>query len=283
MTFLFNFLDLFKLQFVVNAFFAIILLAISSSLSGTYLIHKKMSFLTPGIAHAAFAGVVLAFLVHWNIYVTASVFAFLVVLFIEFVKVKGNLHSDSSIGVVFTFEMALAILFIGMLKQYTPEVYTFLFGNVLTITPAELVAITIMTAIIAVFFIVFYRYIVLIIFDEEMAKFDGINVELFDMIFLFLIALNIIFSLKSVGTILIFAYLLIPPTIAYQQTHNFKKLLWLSILYSIISSVIGFIFSIMFNLPSGATIVITMTVILFIIMIFFNEKKHCKECLTRLD
>lgn len=275
-----NLIDYFSMNFVMNAFLATILLGISSSISGNYLMHKKMSFLTPGIAHAAFAGVVLAFLINQNIYLVAGIFAFLVVIFIEFVKVKGNLHSDSSIGVIFTFEMALAILFIGFMKTYNPQVYTFLFGNVLTISTGELISIAVMSAVMLLSFIIFYRYIVLIIFDEEMAKFDGINVDLFNVLFLLLVSLDIIFSLKAVGTILIFAYLLIPPTIAYQQTHNFKKLIYLSIVYSTISSFIGFLFSLMFNLPSGSTIVITMTVVLFITMLFFNRKKHCDECLN---
>lgn len=278
---MFNFLDIFQFRFMIYAIFATILLGISSSFSGNYLMHKKMSFLSPGIAHAAFAGVALAFLLNVNPYLIAVLFALLVVIFIHFIKEKADIHYDISIGIVFTFEMALAIVFISLMPDYKPELYTFLFGNVLTVTFGDLIGIAIVSALVVSLFVIFYRYFAMIVFDEEIARNEGLNVKLFNNLFLLLIALNIVFSIKAVGTILIFAYILIPPTIAYQMTHDLKKMLLFTIVISIIASVVGFVFSFMFDIPSGSTVVITMTAMLFGAMLFFKKRLQCREKITK--
>ena len=278
---IFNILDIFQFRFMIYAIIATILLSISSSFSGNYLMHRKMSFLSPGIAHAAFAGVALAFLLNVNPYLIAVMFALLVVIFIQFIKEKADIHYDISIGIVFTFEMALAIVFISLMQDYRPELYTFLFGNVLTVTASDLIGIAVVSVLVISLFVLFYRYFAMIIFDEEIARNEGINVRLFNNIFLILIALNIVFSIKAVGTILIFAYLLIPPTIAYQMTHDLKKMILLTMVISIIASIVGFVFSFMFNIPSGSTVVITMTAMLFLAMIFFKKRTVCKEKITK--
>ncbi len=265
-----------NMEFVILAIWAMFFISIATAFLGNFVVHKKLYFIIPTVSHSAFAGLAFAYLIGTKNYLIAIVFAILFLIFIVFLKEKLKADYESLLSVLFIFAMALGILFISLKQSYDPELNTILFGNILTISKSEVFVLSIIAFITFVLFITLFRGIEMIVFDEEFAKIENVPVGVINAIIFSLITLTIVFSLKAIGTILIFAYFVLPPLIAHQITHNFKKLIFLSFLISIIASIISIFISFYFNIPSGSSLVVTLTII-YLLFIIFSPKKKCKE------
>jgi len=269
--------EIFAYEFMRRALIASFIVGSLCALIGVFVILKGLSFMGAGIAHSAFAGVALGLLTNTNPYIFSIIFGILAAIIIGIVGEKGNFKMDIPIGIIFSFAMALAILFIGLLNKYDARVMTYLFGDILSVKWSDIIIVAIVTVISIIFFTLFYKEIKFVIFDKTLAGISGIPANFIFYGMLILIALTVVTSMKAVGVILVFAQIVTPAAAAYQLTHRFWQLTILSIVFGILSSFIGLIVSYYINIPSGASIVIIITIIFLLSLLFSPKRKRIRS------
>lgn len=256
-----NFIELFAYEFFQKAFLAAIFASISCGIVGSYIVSRRIVFISGGITHASFGGIGLAFLLGFNPLAGAVIFAVGAALGIQFFTKVAKVREDSSIAIFWSFGMALGIIFVFITPGYTPNLMSYLFGNILTVTISELIWMFVLNLVIIFFFSVYFRKILYIAFDEEFARASGLPVALFNYITITLIALTVVLNIRVVGIILILSLLTIPQATANLFTKNFKSLLILSSVIAFLGTMAGLFISYFMDIPSGATIIFTLVVI----------------------
>lgn len=265
--------SIFEYSFLWRSFLAAILIGSLCSLLGVFVVLKGLSFAGAGIAHGAFAGVAFAFLIGANPFMMGLLFALAMVLMVGVSSKKGNLNVDASIGILFALTMALAILFIGMMKQYNTELFSFLFGNILAVTPEDLHFMSFVFLGVVVVLLIGYRAFYFWAFDEVMAEASGVLMPQVFYLFLAMLALAIVASLKVVGELLVNAFIIIPAASSFQLTYSFKRMALYSVLLGAFASVTGLILSFIYDIPSGASIVIILG-LEFLVCTVLSPKKR---------
>jgi len=268
-------IELFHYRFFVTALLTAVLASISCGIVGTYIVSKRKVFISDGITHASFGGIGIAFYMGINPIVGAVIFAIISALGIEFISKKGDIREDSAIGMIWSLGMALGIIFIFITPNYAPNLMSFLFGNILTVTSTEVLLMFALTAIISLFFYFFYKTILFIAFDEEYARTHRLPVQMFNYLMIALIALCIVLNIRTTGIILVLSFLTIPQSTANIFTRNFSSIIFYSICFGIAGSVMGLLLSYYFNIPSGACII-------FVFVIVFICAKVLKMFCTKL-
>ncbi len=257
-------IELLAYDFMQRSLLAAALVGALCSLIGVFVVLRGLAFIAAGTAHAAFAGVALAYLIGLPPLPLAIVFGLGTVWIVGFLEEAGRMKLDVSIGILYTATMALAILFIGLMKAYNAEVYGYLFGSVLGVTPEELMAISFLGCLVLAAVLLFSKELYFIAFDQDMAEASGVPARTIYYLLLSLIALTIVVSLKTVGAILVFAMVLIPPSTAYQWTHSLSHLTLLSVVIGTLCATGGVLLSYLWDLPSGPTIVLLATTVFFL-------------------
>ncbi len=256
-------LELFTYDFMQRSLLAAAMVGGLCSVIGVFVVLRGLAFVGAGTAHAAFAGVALAYLIGWPPLLLGILFGLATVWFTGWVEEKGQMKLDVSIGILYTTTMALAILFIGLMKTYNAEVYGYLFGSVLSVTSEELSGIGALSILVLGLILVFSKELYFIAFDQEMAEASGVPARRIFFLLLTLVALTVVVSLKTVGAILVFAMILIPASTAYQLTHSLMALTLYSVVIGIMISVTGVIVSAIWDIPSGPAIVLLATSVFF--------------------
>jgi len=241
-----------------NAIIAIILAGIACGIIGTYVVARKLVFISEGISHAAFGGIGIGYFLKINPVIAAIPFAIIAALAIGIISKKGNVNEDTAIGITLAFGMAVGIIFIYLTPGYAADLFTYLFGSVITVSMSDIIIMVILDAIIVSIFFIFRREILAISFDEEFSKIVGIPTKFLYLLTLCLIALSVVVLIRVVGIILIIALLTIPPVIAKNWTENFYKMSVLSVITGIVISIFGLLIAIIYNLPPGATIIVVL-------------------------
>lgn len=248
--------ELLGYDFFQNALISTVLIGISCGLVGTYIVAKRMVFISGGITHASFGGLGLSYYLGLSPMFGATVFSLLSALGILFLSENKKLREDSLIGIFWSAGMAIGILFIYMTPGYAPNLMSYLFGNILTVTREQIVMSIVLCVLIIAFFIRFYRPLFYIAFDKEYSKTHNVHVNIIDVAITIIIALCIVLCLKLAGIILVISYLTVPQAIAGIFYKNFKQQLIASAIISTIGSVSGLFISASLQTPTGATIVI---------------------------
>lgn len=267
--------DLLKYDFFQNAMISTLLISISCGLVGTYIVAKRMVFISGGITHASFGGLGLAYYLGISPMFGATVFSILSALGILFLAESKKLREDSLIGIFWSAGMAVGILFIYLTPGYAPNLMSYLFGNILTVTRDQIMMSVILCLLIILFFIRFYRPLFYIAFDKEYSKTHNVHVNIIDVSITLIIALCIVLCLKLAGIVLVISYLTIPQAIASLFYKNFKQLLVASALISTAGSLLGLFVAAELNIPTGATIVICF-LIFFVICWSMNKLRRRK-------
>jgi len=239
-----------------NALLAGLLAAIACGIIGTYVIVKRMVFISGGIAHASFGGIGLGYLLGINPVLGALFFAIASALGMGLVTRRTKLPEDTAIGILWAMGMALGVIFIGLAPGYAPDLFSYLFGNILTVPPSDLVMMLILDVIIISVVLLLYKEFLALSFDEEFSTVVGMPTERLYLILLGLIALTVVVLIRVVGIILVIALLTIPAAMARQYTHSLKKVMCLSILFGAVFAVSGLWLSYVVDLASGATIIL---------------------------
>ena len=260
-------LELLTYDFMQRSLLAAAMVGGLCSAIGVFVVLRGLAFVGAGTSHAAFAGVTLGYLIGWPPLLLAIVFGVATVWVTGWVEEKGRMKLDVSIGILYTTTMALAILFIGLMKSYNAEVYGYLFGSVLSVTTEELLVIGGLAILVLGLLLIFSKELYFIAFDQEMAEASGIPARRIFFLLLTLVALTVVIALKTVGAILVFAMILIPASTAYQLTHSLTTLTFYSIMIGTLTSLGGVILSAVWDIPSGPAIVLLSTGVFFIALL----------------
>lgn len=253
--------SIFHFGFFQNAFWAALMASITCGLVGTYIVSRRIVFISGGITHASFGGIGLGYFLGINPILGALVFGVLSALGIEFFTRKADVREDSAIAMLWAFGMALGIIFVYLTPGYAPNLMSYLFGNILTVSHANLLFMGLIALVVIGFFITFFRMILFVSFDEEFALTNNAPVRLFNMVLISLVALTIVMNIRVVGIILVMSLLTIPQAIANIFTRNFGSMMILSVIFAFIGSMAGLFFSYSFNIPSGASIIFALVIL----------------------
>lgn len=214
-----------------------------------------MVFISGGITHASFGGIGIGLYSGISPLLSAAVFSVLSAFGVEWLSKRSDMREDSAIAVFWTFGMAVGIIFSFLAPGFTPELSSFLFGNILTITPGDIILLGIISLALVLFFSIFLRPIVSIAFDREFARSQHMPVSLFEYTLMMFIALTIVACLRMIGIVLAISLLTLPQMTANLFTYSFKKIIWLSIAIGYVSCLGGLILSYQLQVPSGASII----------------------------
>jgi zinc transport system permease protein len=252
---------LFEYGFFRNAVYASLLASLTCGIVGSYIVARRMVFISGGITHASFGGIGIAYYMGLNPVFGAAVFSVLSALGIEYISGKTSVREDSAIGILWSLGMALGIIFVFMTPGYAPNLMSYLFGSILTVGKTDLWLMLALSTVIVGFFLRFYHIILFIAFDEDYARTHNIPVRLFKYLLISLVALTIVMNIRIVGIILVISFLTIPQSTANLFTNNLRQMMIYSILIGIIGSIAGIYISYFLNIPSGATIIFSFVVI----------------------
>lgn len=264
--------ELLSYDFMLRSLMAAALVGAVCSLIGVFVVLRGLAFIGAGTAHAAFAGVTLGYLLGVSPLGLALVFGLATAWTAGLMEEKGRMKLDVSIGILYTSTMALAILFIGLMKGYNAEVYGYLFGSVLSVTPEELNTIQLLGLVVLGVIVLFSKELYFIAFDQEMAEASGVPARRIFYLLLTLVALTVVVSLKTVGAILVFAMILIPASTAYQLTQSLMHMTIYSVVIGVLCAVGGLLLSYAWDLPSGPAIVL-LAAGLFFLSVVFSPKR----------
>jgi zinc transport system permease protein len=243
-------------EFMRNALTAGLLAAIACGIIGTYVVVKKMVFISGGISHASFGGIGLGYFVGINPILGALFFTIASALGMGLVTKRARLPEDTAIGILWAMGMALGIIFIGLTPGYAPDLFSYLFGNILTVPTSDLIMMLVLDVIVISVVYLLYQEFLAISFDEEFGTVVGIPTGHLYLIFLCLIALTVAVLIRVVGIILVIALLTIPAAMARQFTHSLKKMMLFSILLSAVFAIGGLWLLYQLDLAPGATIIL---------------------------
>ena len=241
-----NLLELLDYAFFRNAIAAVALLSVASAVIGTYIITRRLVAISGGITHACFGGLGLGYYLGINPVITAALFAVGSSVGVEWMSARHRVREDSAIAVVWSVGMAIGVIFVFMTPGYVPELTTFLFGNILTITSADLVMFAVFTVALLLFFALFYSKIVICAFNYTMTVF---------------VAVCIVLTIRLVGIMLLMSMLSLPQMTAEVFCHRFKQLVWGSVAVSAVTSLGGLWLSTLGDVPCSAIIVAIMAVV----------------------
>ncbi len=266
-------IEILSYTFFQKAILTALLASISCGIIGSYVVSKRIVFISDGITHASFGGIGLGYFLGLNPIITAMVFGILSAFGIRFISSKGNIREDSTIGIFLALGMAVGIIFIYLTPGYAPDLSSYLFGNILTVTSNDIVLSSVITLVSSAGIILFYKEILFVAFDEQYAKIMNLKVELINYSMIALVALVVVVNIRIAGVILIISLLTIPQTTALLISKKFNVIIILSIIIGLISSIAGLYLSFYLNIPSGASIVFSEAVIFIIVKLAYLSKR----------
>jgi len=243
-------------EFFRQGVVASVLVGALCGMLGVYIVLRRMSYIGHGLSHSVFGGAVIAYVASINFYIGAGLWAFFSALLINATARRRKIGADAAIGIVTTASFAIGVALISNTRRFTRNFEAALFGNILGVTPADLLVIGITTVAIAAFIVLFYKRLLFMTFDPEVAPIYGVNVRLIDTLFAIAMAATIVASINVVGVTLIAATLVIPSATARLLTDSFARMIVFSTVIGALSGVLGMYVSYWADVSSGATIVL---------------------------
>jgi len=269
-------MDIFQYHFMQNAALAGLLGGITCSVVGVFVVTMHLSFIGVCIAHAAFAGALLGLWLGFSPLIGALLFSLAAAAIIGPVADRGELNPDTSIGIIFSLMLGLAFLFMGLMHGARTEALNLFWGSILTVGRQDIIFLAATAGAIVGLVAIFYKEIQAVICHREVALAVGIPATVIFYGLLFSTGVTITASLQSIGGLLIYTLILNPAAAAYQLTYSLKKMLLIAAAFGVISCWAGLVASYFFDIPSGASIVITSSII-FGLATAFSPKRKVKR------
>ena len=247
---------MFEFRFLLIALAGALLSGFSLALFSPFVTLRRISYMGEALSHIAFAGIAIALVLGWNLGLTTLIFVAGISLAIGYLSRKQKLDESNTITIFLSVSMALGIILISLKRGYTFDLASYLFGNVLLISPGELLQLGMLSLLNLIFIGFFYKELFYISYNIDIARVYRVRTELVNSLFLVLLAANIVINLRSAGIILVSAQLILPAVIAANLSRRLPVRILICVLISLISAVCGFLLSWWMNLPTGATIVV---------------------------
>lgn len=253
--------------FMQRALLAAFLVGTLCSAVSFFVVLKRLSFLGAGISHTALGGIALGLVTGIDPVLTGSIFAVGTAMSTGYISRIGKMSEDAVIGIFYASGMAFGIALISTFKGYYPELFALLFGNILSVSVKDLLLIGLTLAVILLFFILFFKELLAICFDGEMAEAGGLPVGPLYMGLLAAIGLTVMVSIQLVGVVLVAALIVIPGTTAYRLSSNYRVMVVLSLAVGLTGSFGGLFISYYYPVPPGAAIVLILASVFTLSMI----------------
>lgn len=266
-------LDLLSYGFMQRAIIGGTLVAFICALIGTFLVLKRLSLIGDALAHVSFGGIAVGLLLGVEPLFSALVVTLLGSFGVQKLIDKTKVYGESATAIVLSLGMAVAITIIGAVKGFNVNLFSYLFGSILTISQSELFLIGIIFLVILGFVVFFYKKLMFVTFNEEVARVSGINVKFVNNVLSVLTALAIVTTIKTVGILLTSALIVIPAITALQLATSFKKTLFFAILISLFSIILGIISGFYLDLPVGGIVVIIMCGLFLLSLLFTRIRR----------
>ncbi len=247
--------EIFTYDFMINALLASLLASIAAGIIGSYVVVKRIVFITGGISHSTYGGIGLGYLLGFNPIFGAVGASLITATIVAKIGRTEKQSEDMLIGIIWAFGMALGIFFVNLSDGYTPDLMSYLFGNILLVSQGDILLMLILNIIVISLVYIYYGKFQAVTFDEEFAKSVGINTDRVYLILLLLIAITVVMLIKVVGIVLVIALISIPPAIAIKYSRSLKQMMLLSVLLGLTFSILGLFISYYLNLTSGASII----------------------------
>lgn len=266
-------LSIFGYQFMQNAIISTFLGGIACATIGVFVVLMHMPFIGVAMSHAAFAGALLGLWLGFNPLIGAFAFSLAAAAVIGPLADRGELSPETSLGVIFSLMLGLAFLFLGLMPGTKSAALDLLWGSVLTNTRSDIILLAIVTLVVVGLVVLFYKEIQATVFNRDIALAVGLPATLILYGVLFLTGATVTATLRSIGGLLIFSLILNPAAAAYQLTYNMRRMFLLAAGFGVLSGWGGLLISYLFDLPSGATIVIVSSVVFMVAAIFSPKRK----------
>lgn len=250
-------LEIIQFPFFQRALLVGVIMAVTAALLGVFVVIRRMSFFTDAISHASLTGVALALLVGIHPFIGAVIVSIFVGLMVARLQRQGKQEVDTIIGVLFSTTLAIGVLIISLMKGYRGNLFQYLFGDIIAVSQADAwVALALLVAVVVVVFTTF-KSLTKVAVHEDMARVDGVKVQVLDVAFLVLLAAVVAVGLKVVGAILMGALMILPAATAQHVARSFRGMVIISVIVAVISMIVGLAAAALFSLPTGPTIVLT--------------------------
>ena len=264
-----NFIEgLMEFHFLQNALVSAVVIGAVAGILGCFIILRGMSLMGDAISHAVLPGVALSFILGINFFIGALVFGLLASFLIAFVNQNSTIKGDTAIGITFSSFLALGVILISVAKSSTD-----LFGNILAVQDIDLLITLVVSVIVVVVILAYFKELQVTSFDPVFAQSSGMNVQFYHYLLMFLLALVSITAMQSVGTVMIVALLITPAATAYLYSNRLKTMLILAATFGSLSSVLGLYIGYTFNIAIGSTIVLTAAA-LFVVSFIVSPKQR---------
>ena len=264
-------MDIIRYAFFQNALWASLLISVACGIVGTYIVSRRIVFISGGITHATFGGLGIGFYFGINPLVSALIFAVCSAFGVEYLSHSGKhraMREDSVIAAIWSFGMAIGVIFIFLTPGYAPNLNAYLFGNILVVTKNDLLWMAILTICLILIYALGKRAIAYTAFDRDFAFTQQLPVRLIEYMMMFFIAATIVLSIRLVGIMLLMSILTIPQMTVNLFTSNYYKITVFSCLVGFFGCISGLFLSYFFNIPSGAFIILILIIVFLIAKIF---------------
>ncbi|HDA2467223.1 TPA: metal ABC transporter permease [Staphylococcus aureus] len=266
---------LFTYQFLNRALITSIIVGIVCGTVGSLIVLRGLSLMGDAMSHAVLPGVALSFLFGIPMFVGALITGMIASIFIGYITSSSKTKPDAAIGISFTAFLASGIIIISLINT-TTDLYHILFGNLLAITNSAFLTTIMIGSIVLILIIIFYRPLMISTFDPTFSRMSGLNTTLLHYFVMLLLSLVTVASIQTVGIILVVALLITPASTAFLISKKLYSMMIIASLISVISSIVGLYYSYIYNIPSGATIVLC-TFVIYIITLFFTKFTNRKK------
>ncbi|HEH3475968.1 TPA: metal ABC transporter permease [Staphylococcus aureus] len=266
---------LFTYQFLNRALITSIIVGIVCGTVGSLIVLRGLSLMGDAMSHAVLPGVALSFLFGIPMFVVALITGMIASIFIGYITSSSKTKPDAAIGISFTAFLASGIIIISLINT-TTDLYHILFGNLLAITNSAFLTTIVIGSIVLILIIIFYRPLMISTFDPTFSRMSGLNTTLLHYFVMLLLSLVTVASIQTVGIILVVALLITPASTAFLISKKLYSMMIIASLISVISSIVGLYYSYIYNIPSGATIVLC-TFVIYIITLFFTKFTNRKK------
>lgn len=261
-------IEMLKLSVIQRAFIAVLIAGAFLPLAGSISLLSGTSFLAAGFAHIAFAGIALGYFLRFNPLLGAVVVTTISAYSLWYLSEKKEGKYEQTLSILFSFFMALAILFFGLARTYASDAMSYLFGSPLMANLIDVILLVVAFLFYLLFVIYYQRELFQIVFSTELSLASGINVSSFRLYFFLFTALAVVLSMKSVGALVVYGLMVIPPSLSQRISKHFSQMILMAIAFGVVSSFTGFILSLAIDVPVGAAVVVTATIFYLVSFIF---------------
>ena len=260
-------LDFLQYDFIQNAILIGIALALSAALLSPFLVLNQQAMIADGLAHVSFAGIILGILLSNEALYIALPFVMLASILIKYLSTTKTINGDAAIGLVSSVSFAIGLIMVKKGEGFSISIESMLVGNIFTASNSDLILSLVITVLISLFILFFYRSLFLMTYDENYAKFSKVKVAFLGYVLAALTSFFIVIGVRTIGTLLISALVIFPSIISSQWTKSFKNTLLLGIGSSLLIVILGIFIAHPLEIPVGSTIVVLYAIVLMISLI----------------